>query len=48
MDRDAVEFILRVTGAGTAKPVEIAGLLGYDTRGVAHRIRRMEVRWQQS
>jgi radical SAM-linked protein len=47
MDRDAVDFILRVTGAGTAKPAEIAGLLGYDTRGVNHGIRRMEVRWQQ-
>lgn len=41
-----VEFTLRVTGAGTAKPAEIAGLLGFDPRTINHRIRRMEIQWQ--
>ncbi len=41
-----VEFTLRVTGAGTAKPAEIAGLLGFDQRTINHRIRRMEIQWQ--
>jgi radical SAM-linked protein len=43
---DSVEFTLRVTGEGTAKPAEIAGLLGLDARFVNHLIHRVEVRWQ--
>jgi len=43
---DAVEFTLHVTPAGTARPSEIAGLLGYDANAVKHRMRRMEVQWQ--
>ena len=46
VDQNAVEWTLRVTGQGTAKPAEIAGLLGFDTKSINHRIRRMEVRWQ--
>ena len=42
-----VEFTLRVTNAGSAKPAEIAGLLGYDASSINHRIRRMEVRWRK-
>ncbi len=43
---DAIEFTLRVTPDGTAKPAEIAGLVGYDANAINHRIRRMEVQWQ--
>ena len=46
LDGEAVEFTLRVTSAGSAKPAEIAGLLGYDAGSINHRIRRMEVRWR--
>lgn len=46
VDGDAIEYMLRVTGTGTAKPAEIAGLLGYDANAINHRIRRIEVRWQ--
>jgi len=42
----AVEFTLHVTGGGTAKPAEIAGLLGYDAGSINHRIRRMEIQWR--
>lgn len=42
----AVEFTLRVTGQGTARPAEVAGLLGYDVDSINHRIRRLEVQWQ--
>jgi len=41
-----IEFELRVTGTGSARPAEIVGLLGFDTHNVNHRIRRLEVRWQ--
>ena len=44
--RDAIEFTLRVTDAGTARPAEIAGLLGFDPDSIADRIRRTEIRWQ--
>ncbi len=44
--RDSVCFTLQVTGAGTAKPAEIAGLLGFDTTAMNHRICRTEVHWQ--
>lgn len=46
VDQNVIEWTLRVTGKGTAKPAEIAGLLGFDTNSINHRIRRMEVRWQ--
>ena len=42
----AVEFTLRVTDGGSARPSEIAGRLGYDAGSINHRIRRMEVRWR--
>jgi radical SAM-linked protein len=41
-----VEFTVHVSSAGTAKPAEIAGQLGYDPDTINHRICRMEVRWQ--
>lgn len=43
---DHVTMALRVTGGGTARPAEIAGLLGFDPDAVLHRIRRLEVQWQ--
>lgn len=41
-----VEFTLRVTGSGTARPGEIAGLLLSTTTPLHHRIRRTSVTWQ--
>jgi len=43
---EGVEFTLRVSQDGTAKPAEVAGLLGYDPATVNHRIRRLEVQWR--
>lgn len=43
---DGVEFTLRVSQDGTAKPSEVAGLLGYDAATINHRIRRLEVQWR--
>ncbi|MBI1825996.1 MAG: DUF2344 domain-containing protein [Planctomycetes bacterium] len=43
---DSIEFVLRVTGTGSARPSEIVGLLGFESRNINHRIRRLEVQWQ--
>ncbi len=45
MEGDAVAFTLRVTAAGTARPREIAAILGFDTEAVAFGIRRTAVEW---
>lgn len=45
VEADAVEFALRVTAAGTARPREIAAILGFDTEAVAFVIRRTAVEW---
>lgn len=42
----AVEMTLLVTGGGTARPAEIAGLLGYPADAINHCIRRREIQWQ--
>lgn len=42
----AVEFTIRVTGEGSVRPAEVAGLFGFDPRTINHRIRRLEVRWK--
>lgn len=42
---NAVEFTLRVTTTGTARPAEIAELLGISAGSINHRIRRMEIQW---
>jgi radical SAM-linked protein len=42
----AVEMTLLVTENGTAKPAEIATLLGYPADAINHRIRRLEIKWQ--
>ena len=42
---DAVEFTLRVSPAGSARPVEILTLLGLDAEAVGHRIERLAVQW---
>lgn len=44
---DAVEFTLRVTQSGTARPSEVVGALGYGTESINHQIRRIDVRWRQ-
>lgn len=41
-----IDFALRVTGTGTARPSEILGLLGFEAGNINHRIRRLEVQWQ--
>lgn len=46
VDGEVVEFTLRVTGSGTAKPAEIAALLGFDAGSISHRIRRLEIEWR--
>ena len=43
---DGVVFTLRVSGGGSARPAEIAGLLGFDAGAINHRIRRLEIRWK--
>ena len=43
---DGIEFTLRVSQDGTARPAEIAGLLGFDAATINHRIRRLEVLWR--
>lgn len=47
LEQGFVEFALRVTNSGSAKPAEIAALLAYDPESVNHRIRRLEVEWSQ-
>ena len=42
----AVEMTLLVTDKGTAKPAEIAALLGYPADAINYRIRRLEITWQ--
>ena len=44
---DAVGFTLRVTPGGSARPAEVAGLLGFEARMVNHRIRRVEIQWER-
>ncbi len=41
-----VEFTLKVEGQASAKPAEVAGLLGFDATAINHRIRRLTVQWQ--
>lgn len=42
---DGVEFTVKVTGAGAAKPSEIAALLGCDPQSINHQITRLHVGW---
>lgn len=46
LDGQTIEFALHMTGKGSAKPAEIAGLFDYDAGGVCHRITRTEVEWR--
>lgn len=41
-----VNFTLHCTERGTAKPSEIAALLGFDPNSINHRIRRTEIQWR--
>ncbi|MCO6437948.1 MAG: DUF2344 domain-containing protein [Phycisphaerae bacterium] len=45
LESDAVRFELLIEGGRTAKPAEIAGLLGFDATTINHRIRRLHVTW---
>lgn len=45
---DGLEFSLRVTGGGTARPSELAQLLGFDPVGINRNIRRRQVVWAPS
>lgn len=45
---EEIEFALRVTNRGTAKPAEVAGLLGCDPGAINHRIRRVAVEWNST
>ncbi len=45
-DGEAAEFTLRITEGGTARPAELAGLLGCDSRVGSYRIRRLEIQWR--
>jgi radical SAM-linked protein len=46
LEKGVVEFSLRVDGQGSAKPSEVAGLLGFDPHAVNHRICRLEIQWK--
>jgi len=48
VDGSSVDFTIRVTGSGAARPSEIAALLGFDAGSINHRIRRVEVQWRQT
>ncbi len=41
-----IDFVLSSTNKGTARPAEIAALLGFDPRAINHRICRTEIQWQ--
>lgn len=43
---EGVEFTLKIEGQASAKPAEVAGLLGFDASTINHRIRRLSVQWQ--
>ena len=44
---DTVEFVLRINDGGGVKPKEIAALFGLEGGAVNHKIRRMEIQWEQ-
>jgi radical SAM-linked protein len=43
---NTLEFAIQTMTNGTAKPSEIAALLGFDPRSINHRICRTEIQWQ--
>jgi len=47
-DGTTIDFSLTISQRGTAKPGEIAGLLGHDPKTINHRIRRLFVHWRQT
>lgn len=46
LDDRGIEFLARVTDAGTARPAEIAGALGLAAGPINHLLRRMKIHWQ--
>lgn len=47
VDDLGVEFTLCTRASGTAKPSEVAALLGEDAQTVNHRIVRLDIEWEQ-
>ncbi len=45
IENHSLAIRLHVTDRGTAKPSEIAGLLGYDANTINHRIQRINIAW---
>lgn len=45
-DGAGVVFTLRITGDGTARPAELAELLGCGARSINHKIRRLDIQWR--
>ncbi len=45
IQNNSLAFRLHVTDKGTAKPSEIAGLLGYEATAINHRIQRISIAW---
>ena len=48
LEDGVVTFTLRYTERGTAKPSEIAALLGFDPNSINHRICRTEIQWRSN
>jgi radical SAM-linked protein len=46
LDGGAVDMTLFITPGGTAKPAEVAAILGYGAKHVNHLIRRLEIQWK--
>jgi radical SAM-linked protein len=46
LDGGAVHVTLLITPGGTAKPAEVAAILGYGAKHVNHLIRRLEIQWK--
>lgn len=45
-DGAGVVFTLQITGDGTARPAELAELLGCGARSINHKIRRLDIQWR--
>jgi hypothetical protein len=43
-----LEFTLLITETGSARPAEVAALLGFDPAAINHRIRRVRILWRRN
>ena len=48
VDSEAVEFVLRCGGDGSARPLEILELLGLNGLAVQHNLRRIHLEWENN